>query len=327
MSDAATTQREQQRLWALQSFRVLDTPPQNQFDDLVRLAGAICGAPIALVSLVDRERLWFKARIGVDDVEQIPRSVDAFCHQAILAPSAFLEVKDARDDPRFAGNALVNGELGIRFYAAMPLKTFEGEAIGTFCVLDQQPRSLDDGQRWGLTALSRLTMELLEARRRELDLQRMLAESNYHLRLQQRDGNAPGSRGFAVALICIDNLKGILNCFADASGARAMQVVMQVINRCTQGDAIVSHYGSSEFLIILPDASRAGAAAMLEQVRAQVEALALPFPLNVSIGAALGDGLLDSITQVYERADQALSQARIAGGNRVLMTGEHALAS
>lgn len=322
MSDATAIQREQARLWALQSFRVLDTPAQGEFDDLVRLAGTICGAPIALVSLVDRERLWFKARVGLDDVEQIPRSINGFCDQAIRMPTTLLEVADARLDPRFADNALVNGELGIRFYAAAPLKTPEGEAIGTFCVLDRQPRSLNDSQRWALAALSRLTMELLAGRRRELELQRALAERDYRLRLQQRAKVEPGSGSFAVAVVCIDNLKGIQNCFADAVGDRALQMVAQVIDRCVTGDAIVSRYGRGEFLVILCDIPRADAAAALEQARAQVEALALAFPLSVSIGAAIGYEPVDSIALMYERADQALAQVRAAGGNRALLAGE-----
>lgn len=321
MSDRSAIQREQARLWALQSFRVLDTPPQNEFDDLVRLGSQICGVPIALVSLVDRERLWFKARIGLEDVEQIPRSVNSFCDQAIRAPSDLLEVADARHDPRFADNALVNGELGIRFYAAMPLMTPEGDAIGTFCVLDRQPHNLDDGQRKALAALSRLTMELLESRRRELDLQRSVAERDYRLWLHQQ-GNVDRSGSFAVAVICIDNLRGIQNCFADAAGERAQHAVAQVIDRCVEGDAINTRYGSSEFLVIFCDIARADVTATLEQVRAQVEALALPFPLSVSIGAAIGDGPVDSVADIYARADEVLAKARAAGGNRALLAGE-----
>lgn len=321
MTEAAAAQREQTRLWALQSFRVLDTPPQTEFDDLVRLASKICGTSIALVSLVDRERLWFKARIGVDDVEEIPRGVDAFCSHAIREPNTFMEVADARNDSRFSGNALVNGELGIRFYAAMPLTTAEGESIGTFCVLDREPRHLDVSQREALVALARLTMELLQGRRRQLEMQRSMAERDYRLHLQSTHASAP-SGSFTVAVIGIDNLKGIQNCFADAAGDRALQVVSEVIAACLPGDAIVNRYGSSEFLVILSDVPRVDVAESLEQVRTQVAALALPFPLSVSIGAAIGYRPADSIAQAYEVADLALAQARVGGGNRTLLSGE-----
>jgi formate hydrogenlyase transcriptional activator len=153
---------EKSRLDTLASYGVLDTPPERPFDDLVRLASRICEAPIALISLVDRDRQWFKARIGLD-VGQMTRDV-AFCAHAILG-SEVMVVPDAAADERFSGNPLVTGEPRIRFYAGAPLRTADGHALGTLCVLDRIPRDLSEEQRLALETLSREVVARLDLAR------------------------------------------------------------------------------------------------------------------------------------------------------------------
>lgn len=153
---------EPQRLEALQRYQILDTLPEQAFDDVTLLAAHICQVPIALISLVDRNRQWFKSRIGMDATET-PRDI-AFCAHAIAARET-LVIPDALADVRFANNPLVVSDPQIRFYAGACLRVGEGHAIGTLCVMDRVPRELEPAQQEALEALSRQVMAHLELRR------------------------------------------------------------------------------------------------------------------------------------------------------------------
>jgi GAF domain-containing protein len=154
---------EAARLQALQSYNILDTLPEQAYDDITYLASQICGAPISLVSLVDSERQWFKSAVGFD-TRELPRD-SAFCAHAILEPDDLFIIPDARDDERFSDNPLVTTDPNIRFYAGAPLVTSQGEALGTLCVIDRVPREMNPQQRQALAALSRQVMTQLELRR------------------------------------------------------------------------------------------------------------------------------------------------------------------
>jgi PAS domain-containing protein len=163
MTPAPLPQNESERLDALQRYEVLDTGPEQKFDDLTLLAALICQSPIALISLVDAERQWFKSRVGLT-TSQTPRSV-SFCGHAILEDDVMV-VPDAAADARFADNPLVTGEPNVRFYAGAPLLTPGGQALGTLCVLDRVPRELTPAQLDALRALARQVVAQLELRRR-----------------------------------------------------------------------------------------------------------------------------------------------------------------
>lgn len=153
---------EASRLEKLRSLRVLDSAPDPILDEIVAAASAMAGVPIALVSLVDAERQWFKSRVGLEATET-PRSL-AFCAHAIHGSDVF-EVRDALFDQRFAENPLVTSDPKIRFYAGAPLLTEDGLALGTLCVIDRVPRVLTDNQRESLVRLGRAVTLLLAARR------------------------------------------------------------------------------------------------------------------------------------------------------------------
>lgn len=154
---------EMARLAALRSFGVLDTAPENDYDDLTRLAAAICHTPMALISLVDEDRQWFKSRLGLE-AQETPLSL-SFCRHALARPDEIMMVPDARKDARFQNHPLVVGEPHIRFYAGAPLVTDEGFALGTLCVIDFVPRELADAQCDALKILARQVMTQLELRR------------------------------------------------------------------------------------------------------------------------------------------------------------------
>jgi len=153
---------EAERLAALRSYDLLDTDAESAFDDLVALAAHVCGVPISLVSLIDTDRQWFKAHLGLD-VRQTPRD-QAFCAYAILSDDLLI-VPDATRDERFAGNPLVTADPDIRFYAGAPLTTPDGYRLGTLCVIDRVPRMLTPDQQAALAALGRQTVAQLELRR------------------------------------------------------------------------------------------------------------------------------------------------------------------
>lgn len=163
---------EDGRLAALRSYGLLDSLPEDVYDDLVFLASTICETPIALISLVDERRQFFKANVGLP-VRETPREL-AFCAHAILGDDLFV-VDDATKDPRFARNPLVTGAPDIRFYAGVPLTDPDGHALGTLCAIDTKPRELTAMQQRALRVLGRQVMVQLELRRAILELETSLA--------------------------------------------------------------------------------------------------------------------------------------------------------
>jgi len=170
---AAKPPNEAARIDSLRSYQLLDTPFEAAFDDVVRLVAYVCQTPISLVTLVDDQRQWFKAAVGIADRET-HRDV-SFCAHAIVEPTEMLEVQDTHTDERFNTNPFVVAAPHIRFYAGVPLVSPEGHALGTLCTLDNRPRKLDDKQREALRAIANTVSTQLELRRTIATLEREIA--------------------------------------------------------------------------------------------------------------------------------------------------------
>ncbi|HEX8280441.1 MAG TPA: GAF domain-containing protein [Chthoniobacterales bacterium] len=163
---------EADRLRSLRSYKILDTKPEERFDELTELAAIICGVPISLITLIDADRQWFKSKVGLE-INETPRA-QAFCTHAIMQPKMF-EVEDATRDERFATNPLVTGDPHIRFYAGAPLATPDGHLLGTMCVIDRKPRTLTAEQKKALEILSRQVIANMELRSNLRELRDALA--------------------------------------------------------------------------------------------------------------------------------------------------------
>jgi PAS domain S-box-containing protein len=162
-------QNESERLRILRQYQILDTSPERAFDDLTRLASDLCEGPIALITFIDDHRQWFKSRIGLS-LTETPREI-SFCAHAILQRQPFI-IPDASSDPRFADNPWVTSDPHVRFYAGAPLLTPQGYPLGTVCVMDHLPRTLQPRQIEGLQAIAHETMLLLDLRRNVSELSR-----------------------------------------------------------------------------------------------------------------------------------------------------------
>ncbi|WP_020601920.1 GAF domain-containing protein [Spirosoma spitsbergense] len=188
MKSAPIPADELARLEALRGYSLLDTLPEDIYDDITQLASEICRVPISLISLVDENRQWFKSKKRlVPDVDETERDY-SFCAHAILNPSEILIVPDAREDARFTGNPAITGPSKVVFYAGVPLVNPEGYPLGTLCVIDNRPRTLTENQLLSLQALARLVNTHFELRKTKLELEATQA------RLTAADSGASAER-------------------------------------------------------------------------------------------------------------------------------------
>ncbi len=153
---------ETARQKALDRLRVVDTPEEQGYDDITRMAADICGTPMALISLSDNDRQWFKSRVGLQ-ATQSPRE-NSFCTHALMASQELMVIEDTAKDERFVNHPLVVGEPNIRFYAGAPLLSQDGHAIGAICVIDTKPRVLEQTQLQALQFMAQQVMTMLESR-------------------------------------------------------------------------------------------------------------------------------------------------------------------
>ena len=342
---------EQARIDALRRYRILDSLPEQAYDDIVALARQVCGTPQAVMTFIDEERQWFKAAEGIEG-EETERRI-AFCDIAIRRPDQVMVVEDASRHPLFKDYPQVTGPDHLRFYAGAPMVAPGGHALGTVCVVDVEPRKLLPEQENALRALARLAVQLLELRRGHLDSQRQLAERELFTRdllryqqqlerantelaaeastdaltgllnrtglekVQQAQSLVPDTP-YTVAVLDIDYFKRINDTHGHAAGDEVLRLLGEEIARAVRGGDIAVRYGGEEFLVIMPGTPLAGARTVVERIRAEFAARnELPMPVTLSAGLATGLAGRDDPEAIFQRADQALYQAKRRGRNRV----------
>ena len=357
MKSAAFAENEKERLAALRILGVLDSAPEQGFEDLTLLAATVCDTPVSLVSLVDEHRQWFKSHHGIE-LDQTERDV-SFCAHAILEPSRVLEVPDATLDSRFADNPLVTGAQQFRFYAGAPLVTDEGYALGTLCVLDHRPRRLEPRQRAALEALARQAAAQLKLRSTHRALQEALEAARsyqdeleeYQTRLRQLNMQLQSQaitdpltglynrlalnqqlnqavaqchrsgESLSLLLIDADHFKSYNDRFGHQVGDDILRQLAKVIRSTVRASDTAARYGGEEFVVILPATDGAGALALAERMRMQVQnSRCGDCDLTVSIGVASrpANHRRCTVDLLIQDADAALYRAKGTGRNRVV---------
>lgn len=330
---------EQDRQRALDELELLDTPAEHYLDTLVRLTRELFQVESVLISLIDHDRQWFKARIGLD-AAQTSRDI-SFCDHAVAAHSP-LVVEDARTDPRFADNPVVTGAPFVRFYAGQPLYSRDAQPIGTLCLLHPQPRQLSQAERTRLSDLGTLTEGYLQLRsvsqhaeklRCDVDREQRRALLDPLTQLWNRAGlNQFFPREYASAvamgrhlgvIFCdLDHFKQVNDQHGHAGGDQALWQSARRMATALRPDDLLVRLGGEEFVALVSVSDAHELQLIAERIRHEIASPPMllgqvEHSMTTSIGTAItGPG--ESQDSVLHRADQALYQAKQQGRNRVI---------
>ena len=337
---------EAARLAELRDLGVLDTPNEPEFDDLIETASLIAGMPIALMTLVDEDRQWFKARKGLD-AHETPRDV-AFCNTAIETPDQPLIVKDARADPRFADNPLVTGDPGISFYAGLPIVTSAGHALGTICVIDDKPGELTQEQIDALAGLSRQAAAILELRRYSRTLSAVLDEERsgraeapdrdpltglptreaLESRVRAENPATPTS----LLVIELIHFSEVNSALGREGGDQIMQAVARKLASQLPATSMLARIEATTFAALIPDLDEAKAAILAREfVRDLSSPIATdsfdPTTPSAAVGTATTSPSVgtEHLSRLLEEAQMAAGQAKRRGSGTVVAAGTNTL--
>ena len=271
MKTPDTPHDEQARLETLRSLGILETAPEERFDRLTRTAKRLFGVPIALVSLIDENRQWFKSCIGLS-VSETSRDI-SFCGHAILGDDLFI-IPDTSVDERFADNPLVLNDPYIRFYAGCPLSAPNGRKLGTLCIIDRQPRNFGKGELEALTDLAAMVeREIAAAQLATLDELTNISNRRGFMMLAQHSLHLCVRRKLSASLVFmdLDKFKPINDTFGHAEGDRALTVFANQMKAMCRDEDIFARLGGDEFTLLLIDASKENAENVVSRLCHSVE--------------------------------------------------------
>ncbi len=288
---------EDSRLAKLRSLNILDTADEERFDRITRLARRIFDVPIALVSLVDSNRQWFKSCFGLD-ARETSRDV-SFCAHAILAHEA-LVIPDAAHDPRFADNPLVTGAPHIRFYAGHPLALPDGTNLGTLCLIDTRPRTIDGDELAHLHDLAALAeRELAAVQMATIDPLTSLSNRRGFEMLAQQALNAcrRGGRRASLLFFDLNEFKQINDRFGHAEGDRALRIFAHALTTVLREMDVVGRLGGDEFVALLITAHEIDATGIIERLRENLDSRAAQAGLDYDIRFSVGHVEYDPLAE------------------------------
>ncbi len=308
MQEPALPANEPLRLETLQALDVLDTPAEERFDRVTRMARRIFNVPISLVSLVDENRQWFKSCLGLSATET-PRDI-SFCGHSILGEDIFV-INDARQDDRFADNPLVTGPPDIRFYAGYPLKAANGCKLGTLCIIDQAPRDFPEDDVIALTDLaSMVEQELAAVQLATLDELTGISNRRGFLALAQHAVAMckRQQRPASLVFFDLDGFKQVNDHYGHAEGDQALKVFAELMRDCFRDSDIFARLAGDEFVVLLTNTGIDDAADVIERFEAGVAQYnrqsGKDYQVNFSSGIVAYDGQRhDSIEAFLQDAD------------------------
>lgn len=299
---------ETRRIAELRSLGLLDSAPDERFDRVTRLAQRLFDVPIALISLVDEDRQWFKSRQGLNAPET-PRDV-SFCGHAILGDE-IMHVADATEDARFVDNPLVTDDPSIRFYAGCPIAGPGGSKLGTLCIIGREPRELTDGDKHSLRDLA----EMVE---REIAVLHLAASDELTGLSNRRGFELIGPKilqicrrrdvGATLLYVDLTGFKAINDKFGHAEGDRALQEFARILEHTLRASDVIARLGGDEFAVLLSGTTDPGnAAARLRAALAERNQETSGFALKAGIGTAAFDPASDdTLADLVARADVAM---------------------
>lgn len=345
MKQPTTPDYEDNRLLALDAYKILDSLPEKPYNDIARLAAKICNVEKAMIAFIDKTRKWHKANYNLE-ISEVPREA-SICSRTIQTNKPLI-FDDTLNDPEVSSLDMVTKPPNVRFYAGIPLMDDEGYALGTICVIDTIPRKLSSSQIESLSALSRQVMQLLrlrkevlESKQKELELikyQKKLNMLNQELQTLSLTDHLTGlnnRRAFddtlaleisrasrnngslSLLVIDIDHFKQFNDRFGHSEGDKILQMVGETLKNSSRNYDFAARYGGEEFTVILPNTSVDRARQVAENLRRSIQNIKLSSEsISVSIGVAEYTSETDP-TSFFNKADKALLIAKNSGRNCV----------
>lgn len=339
---------ESQRLEALESYSILDTVSEQEYDDLAFLAAHICGTSISTIAFLDKDRKWHKSKNGIDK-DSVPREF-AICSHTIMGTESLI-VNDTLEHEVFRNIGIVVNPPHVRFYAGVPLLSPEGFAVGTLCAIDTKPKKLNAVQRRALEILARSIESMLETRRHVQLLENRQGQLREHQEniheLNQKLKHLSGTdmlsglwnrrvqtevlarelkrykrdlQPICIMMLDIDHFKSVNDNFGHEVGDQSIQLVAKILTDNTREIDYCIRFGGDEFIVILPNIDTEYINLAADRIRNEIESASKNLqPFTVSIGVVVLEGSIVASDQMLLEVDKCLYQAKSEGRNRVVM--------